>query len=238
MRNVRVGLVGNYDAAVAAHRAIPQALDLAAAAIGNCQVQSIWLPTQTLAEDPDARLSSLQGLWCVPASPYASMQGALEAIRFARHMQVPFLGTCGGFQHALIEYARNVLELPEADHQESNPGASCPLISHLSCSLVEKEGRIFLQEGSRVRGIYERSVITETYHCNFGLNRSYEPMLKFGLQPTGRDEAEEVRVVELEEHPFFIATLFQPERSALRGEAHPLIRAYVEAILRGDSRDE
>src|SRR5262249_30631581 len=134
MRQPRIGLIGDYNAEVTAHRAIPLALDLAAAAIGDCRVHSIWLPTQTLTHDSGAKLSALNGLWCVPASPYASMNGALQAIHFARIRRIPFLGTCGGFQHALIEYARNVLEWHEADHAESNPDASMPLISGLSCS--------------------------------------------------------------------------------------------------------
>ena len=231
MRQPRIGLIGDYNAQVTAHRAIPLALDLAATAIGDCQVQSIWFPTQTLTHDPEERLSPLHGIWCVPASPYASMNGALQAIHLARTRRIPFLGTCGGFQHALIEYARNVLEWHEADHAESNPNASMTLISSLSCPLVEKEGRIVLEEGSRVRQIYGRAEISETYHCNFGLNRSYETRLNGALQFSGRDDAGEVRVLELPQHPFFVATLFQPERSALRGEVHPLIRAFLQAVL-------
>ena len=214
-----------------AHRAIPLALDLAVASIGNCQVESIWLPTEALAEDSEARVIGLDGLWCVPGSPYASMKGALESIRLARAKRVPFLGTCGGFQHAILEYARNVLGFSEADHAESNPGTTRPLISRLSCSLVEKEDRIFLQEGSSIRRIYGRSEISEAYRCNFGLNSAYQDSFEDHLRFSGRDKAGEVRVVELDEHPFFIAALFQPERSALRGEVHPLIRAYLESII-------
>ena len=231
MKLLRVGLIGDYNARVSAHQAIPRALDLAAAAVGDCRVESCWLPTEMLVNNLSTWLSGLDGLWCVPASPYASMDGALGAIRFARTERVPFLGTCGGFQHALLEYARNVLGLAQADHTESNPAASLPLISRLSCSLVEQQGKISLREGSRIRHIYGRPEVLEMYHCNFGLNPSYEGMLSNGqLQFTGRDGAGEPRVLELNSHPFFIATLFQPERSALRGEVHPLIRAYVQHL--------
>src|SRR5256885_3215214 len=218
MTPIRIGLIGDHNPTVPAHRAIPMALDLAAASIGNCQVKPAWLPTDTLTEDVGTTLCDLDGLWCVPASPYASMQGALEAIRFARVERVPFLGTCGGFQHAILEYARNVLSLEEADHCETNPTAPLPLISRLSCSLVEKEDRIFLIAGSRIRRIYGCSEVSEAYHCNFGLNPNYEKLLADHIEFTGRDVSGEVRVLELDEHPFFVATLFQPERSALRGE--------------------
>src|ERR1051326_2200045 len=154
MKLLRVGLIGNYNAAVAAHQAIPRALELAAAALRNCRVEPCWLPTETLESDHHGRLSGFSGLWCVPASPYVSMEGALGAICFARTERVPFLGTCGGFQHALIEYARNVLGLAQAEHAETIPDAAMPLISRLSCSLVEQHGQIFLREGSRIRQIY------------------------------------------------------------------------------------
>ena len=100
MKLLRVGLIGNYDARVPAHQAIPRALELASAAVGACRVESCWLPTEMLVNNLSTWLSGLDGLWCVPASPYASTDGALGAIRFARTERVPFLGTCGGFQHA------------------------------------------------------------------------------------------------------------------------------------------
>jgi CTP synthase (UTP-ammonia lyase) len=162
------------------------------------------------------------------------MADALLAIQFARINGVPFLGTCGGFQHALIEYARNVLGLADADHTETNPQAVLPLISQLSCSLVEKDGKILLQEGSQIRRIYGTSEILESYHSNYGLNPACQDLFKSqeSFRFTGRDRAGEPRVLELSDHPFFIATLFQPERSALRGHVHPLVSAYLEAIMR------
>ena len=226
---VKIGLVGDYSPDVTAHVAIPEALNLAATEAG-CEVEKTWLATEAVAEDL-RRLSGFDGLWCVPASPYRSMDGALSAIRFARERGVPFLGTCGGFQHAVIEYVRNVLGFEEADHAESNPGTTMPLMTLLSCSLVEVEGVIRLKEGSRARQIYGEEVVAERYHCNFGFNPKYLSLFEDGeMKITGADEDGEPRVVELATHPFFIATLFQPERSALqRGEPHPLVSAYLAA---------
>src|SRR4051812_5859689 len=115
MHTLRIGVVADYSPAVTAHRAIPVALKLAAAEMG-CAIDLQWLPTTDVS-----RKSDCHGIWCAPGSPYASTEGALDAIGFARTNNVPFLGTCGGFQHALIEYARNHLNAPQADHQESNP---------------------------------------------------------------------------------------------------------------------
>jgi CTP synthase (UTP-ammonia lyase) len=161
------------------------------------------------------------------------MDGALAAIRFAREQKRPFLGTCGGSQHALIEYARNALGLVAADHAESNPAASMPLIAPLACALREARGAIKLKAGSRIREIYGREEVIEEYNCSFGFNPKYGAIFKeVKMCVTGVDENDEFRVVELVDHPFFIATLFQPERSAFSGETHPLIRAFVEAAVR------
>ncbi len=227
---IKIGLIGDYSPNVVAHIAIPKALSLAAEAIKN-EVNAVWLGTETVVENI-GELSEFDALWCVPASPYKNMDGALAAIRYARESKIPFLGTCGGFQHALIEYARNVLGLKEADHSESNPQAEMPIIAPLACSLVEAEGVIKLEENSRISRIYGCREIYESYHCSYGFNPQYKSILEQSeMEITGADESGDPRVLELKSHLFFIATLFQPERSALTGSsaAHPLVRAYLEA---------
>jgi CTP synthase (UTP-ammonia lyase) len=231
-RTLRVGLVGDFSPDVRAHTAIPTATELAARGLSR-RVETCWLETPSLGDASEQALSSFDALWCVPGSPYASMDGALHAIRFARERGVAFLGTCGGFQHALIEYARNVLGLVEADHAESNPAAALPLIAPLACSLVGERGAITLRPGSRIVAIYGRSETVEAYHCSFGLAPRYQSLLEHGaMRITGVDSNGEARVVELGDHPFFIGTLFQPELSASSGVAHPLIRAFLEAAAR------
>ena len=235
-KKLRIGLIGDYRPEVTAHRAVVRSLQLAGDDLEE-MLDAEWLPTNVLKEFPPSRFFGFDGFWCVPASPYVSMDGALRAIRFAREHGVPFLGTCAGFQHALIEYARNVLGLTDADHEETRPDAACALISRLPSPMVETEGRVLLEEGSRLRQIYERDSSTEVYHCNFGLSPVHEARLASGrLLVCARDPARRVHAVELPEHPFFVATLFQPERSALRDEVNPLIRAFVQASKdhRGD----
>jgi CTP synthase (UTP-ammonia lyase) len=237
MNPLRIALIGDYQPAVIAHQAIPEALRLAAAHAGRA-VEPVWVGTATLGEDVPAQLAPFDGIWCVPASPYANTAGALEAIRFARESGRPYLGTCGGFQHALLEFARNVLGRNDADHAETRPDAALPLIAPLSCSLVERTGAVLFPEGSRLRGIYGVAEAEEGYHCNYGLNPRYATLLEGSpLRVCGRDRAGEVRAVELDGHPFYFATLFQPERAALRGAAHPLVNAFAAAAgRRGDQR--
>ena len=229
-----IALIGDYDMRKPAHVAIPQAIALAAEPLG-CQIQLDWIPTVVLADGWVERLAPYDALWCVPGSPYASMQGALNAIRFGRQERRPFLGTCGGCQHALIEYARNVLGLSQADHAESNSGALLPLISPLACSLEEASAEIQLHPGSRVHAIYGQDTIIEAYNCRYGLNPQLHHLFEgTTLHITGTDANGEARVVELVDHPFFIGTLFQPERSAFAQRVHPLLTAYLQAVIAGE----
>ena len=231
MNKVSIGLIGDYNPNVKAHIAIPEALKLVSEEI-QANVDSHWLPTESLIENYRESLSSFNGLWCVPASPYKSMEGALNGICFARENKIPFLGTCGGFQHAVIEYVRDVLGMSNASHAETNPEAELKIITSLSCSLVEKKGGIKFKEGSKIAGIYNSAEAVEEYHCNYGINPKYrEIFANEDITITGFDLEKEPRVFEISSHPFFIATLYQPERSAFSGKTHPLIKAFVTASL-------
>jgi CTP synthase (UTP-ammonia lyase) len=229
-RVIRIALIGDYDPQVTAHQAIPVALGMAVEHTG-LNVQWQWLATDAIGAD--TALDDFDGFWCVPASPYRDMDGALRAIRFAREQQRPFLGTCGGFQHAVLEYARNVLGWSDAEHGETSPNAARALLTPLACSLVEAVDTIQLVEGSLIANAYETSEIREGYRCRYGVNPEFErELLKNELRPVGYDSAQELRAVELSGHPFFVATLFQPERAALKGTLPPLVRALIEACAR------
>ncbi len=226
---IRIGLIGDHHPAVVAHQAIPLALALAATNAGLV-VAAEWVHTSIIPELPDSVLSCFDGLWCVPASPYANADGAIRAIRYARERGIPFLGTCAGFQHAMLELARTVLGRTGAAHAEIHPEGEDLVVTPLRCALVEKTGKVGLVEGSRAATLCGGGELYEEYHCSYGLNPDYEAALeRVGLRITGRDPSNEARVVELAGHPFYLATLFQPERAALRGELHPLVRGFIAA---------
>ena len=106
------------------------------------------------------------------------------------------------------------------------------MIAPLVCSLVEVRGGLRFEPGSRLRNIYGRDSANEEYHCNYGFNPRYTDRLQSGpLKVAARDEEGGVRAVELDEHPFFIGTLFQPERAALRDQTPPLVKAFVEVAV-------
>ena len=224
---VMVGLVGDYDQAVPAHQAIPLALRYAADSLG-IKLAFGWVPTTEI--NTTSRISSFSGIWCTPASPYRNTDGALLAIRHAREGHVPFLGTCGGFQHAVIEYAQNVLGWKDAAHAETTPDAQRAVISPLACSLVEAKGHVRFTPNSRISTAYLASDAVEGYRCRYGLNSAFQSALLAGpLCATAEDENGEVRGIELNGHPFFVATLFQPERGALACKPVPLAIAFLKA---------
>ncbi|HWN94442.1 MAG TPA: hypothetical protein VNT99_05385 [Methylomirabilota bacterium] len=233
MQTLRLALVGDFSEAITAHRAINESMRLAS---GRRRIDAQWLHTSHVQPRDEHALESFDGVWCVPGSPYANPEGALWAIEWARTRNVPFLGTCGGFQHAVLEFVRHVLGRAQAAHAELEPGAAFPLIAPLACALVEKSERILPTGRGRFAQSYGASPRTEGFHCSFGLNPDYEALLKnSGLEVVARGEQGEVRAVELAGHPFFIGTLFQPERSALRGEIHPLVDAFLQAAAQRGS---
>lgn len=203
------------------------------AAVLDVPVRAEWIATSALGEDVSATLQSFSELFIAPGSPYEDMEGVLDAIRYARTSRIPLLGTCGGFQHVVLEFARNVVGIRSAQHAEYEPGAADLVIAPLTCSLAGQRAEVLLDGESRASAIYDSRSVVEEYRCSFGLVRKYEPALaSAGLIVSGRDASGEARVVELESHPFFLATLFIPQLSSRSGHPHPLISAFVTAVTR------
>jgi CTP synthase (UTP-ammonia lyase) len=227
----KIALVGDYSDKVTAHRAIPRALELVRDHLGE-EVSWEWIATRDLTA-PASDLATFSGLWLVPASPYENAEGAIGAARWAREARRPILGTCGGFQHMLLEFARNVAGIQGAGHAETNPGGSALVVSRLSCSLVEVAGKVRFTPGSLIARAYGAPEAVEGYHCSYGINPEYQGALeRAGLAFTSRDDAGDLRAAELPTHPFYVGTLFQPERAALQGKLPPLALAFVRAVAR------
>jgi len=231
-----LAIVGDFNADFKPHPATNEALSDAAKTLA-CTLNITWLPTRSLLARNDS-WESFDGFLIAPGSPYESMKGALNVIEFARNFPRPVLGTCGGFQHIVIEYARNVLNLTDTEHAEYNPYASNLLISKLECSLVGQFLTIEIKEDSSVFKIYKKGVIKEHYYCNFGLNPEYQDVLdKGGLRVAGVDENNEARILELADHPFFVATLFVPQLNSSLANPHPLLLAFLKAMA-GEASSE
>ena len=120
----------------------------------------------------------------------------------------------------------------DAEHGETSPDAKRAVITPLACALVETIDSIRFRAGSRIAAAYGRLDATEGYRCRYGLNPAFQSALFSGqLRVTAKDAAGEVRAIELEGHPFFVATLFQPERAALENRLPPLVAAFVTATV-------
>ena len=222
----RLALVGDRSGTVTAHARIPAIIDALLTREGIA-LDPYWIAT------PDALRGDLAGfdaIWATPGSPYDSFDGILAAIRTARKTGVPFLGTCGGFQHALIEYARDVCGLPGVEHAEVTPDAAERLIVPLECELTGHEEAVMVVPGTLAAKILGPGRRTERYNCSYGLNQEYlQALTEGGLRFSGFDDSGHVRIAELPGHPFFMGTLFQPERQDERNQPHPVIRAFATA---------
>jgi CTP synthase (UTP-ammonia lyase) len=223
---LRIGIVGDYRKDFAPHPITAESLADAATASGIEAVVS-WLSTDRVTQ---SALLEFDALWIAPGSPYRSMEGALTAIGYARKNGIPLAGACAGFQHVILEYARNVLGFPDAVHAEYDPPpGSRQVLAELSCSIAGQELPVTLAAGSLAARVWGRARIVERYYCKFGLNPEYRNRLG-DLRVSGWDDAGEARVVELPGHPFFMATLFVPQSTA--EAAHPMAVAFLESEMR------
>lgn len=236
--NVRIGIIGDHEPDRPSHKATEEALEHAAKAL-DVAVEAEWLPTVLLEGRGVEAVNRFDALWCAPGSPYKSLNGALEAVRFVREQGQPFIGTCGGFQHVVIEYARNVLGFRDAHHAEYDPYASNLFITPLSCSLAGRKMRVDIRPDSKIYDFYGKSKVEEEYRCDFGIDQEHQNLVEEGgLCVVGVDQNGEARILELPDHDFYVATLFVPQMSSSTGHPHPLVVAFLEAALRARGEPE
>jgi CTP synthase (UTP-ammonia lyase) len=226
MAKTTIGIIGDYNPHHRLHSATVKALTIAGNLLAT-EIQTEWLAT-----DQQHDFSRYDGLFCSPGSPYKSLDGSLEGIRFAREKRVPFIGTCAGFQHAVLEFARNVLGQKEADHGEYHPQGAELCIIPICCSPYGKHMKVMVDPMSKAAEFYGAGQAIEAYYCNFGLNPTYEnELIGAGLQITGRDTEGEARIIELSDHPFFLGTLFVPQEDTSATACHPFIFEFCRAAL-------
>jgi len=229
----RVALVGDRSPNVVSHTRVPRLLDTLAAH-DRLVLDAYWIPSEEAGDEDVIR--GFDAVWVVPGSPYRSESGVLGAIRTAREEGIPFLGTCAGLQHALLEYARNVCGLTGVAHAENDPEADDPLIEPLACSLVGHEGVVLIEPGSLAQSVIGSERTVERYFCAYGPSRHLDTLRAHGLRFSGYDEDGRVRIAELPGHPFFLASLFQPELSDAGARPHPMVRALARAAVEHAAR--
>lgn len=230
----RVALVGDRSPGVRAHVRVPRILGALRERDGLA-LDPYWMPTDELGP---GSVRGFDGVWIMPGSPYLSEAGALAAIRDAREGGIPLLGTCGGFQHILLEFARTACGLEHVAHAENDPDAPDPLIVPLACSLSGHEVAVRVVPGTLAESVLGTDRVVERYLCSYGPSARHLAALEgHGLVFSGRDAEGDVRIVELPGHPFLLATLFQPELAGDGSRAHPVLRAFAAAaVARAGSR--
>ena len=177
------------------------------------------------------------------------MAGKAEAIRFARENRAPFFGICFGLQCAVIEFARNVCGLAGADSTENRPDTPHPVIDLMQDQkAVEAKGATMrlgaypchVSEGTHAHKAYRESVVSERHRHRYEVNNQYRDrlaakgMLFSGLSPSGQL----VEMIELKDHPWFVATQFHPEFKSTPVKPHPLFGAFVNAAAAHNSRKQ
>ena len=180
------------------------------------------------------------------------IEGKVQAARFARERQVPYLGICLGMQTAVIEFARNMAGLEDAHSTEFNQDAAHPVIA-LVTEWTAGDGTMehrdeeadlggtmrlggqpcVLSEGSKVRSLYGSSEIVERHRHRYELNNRYiQQLVEHGLIVAGRStDGELVEIIELDGHPWFVGCQFHPEFTSTPRDGHPLFEGYIRAAL-------
>ena len=240
--HVTIGLIGKYVELQDSYKSILESFIHAGAANEvKVKVQSIhseFINASNLA-------SQMQGLDAVLVAPgfgERGVEGKIEAVRYARENKLPFLGICLGMQMAVIEYSRNVLGLKDANSTEMNENTPFPVIDLMETqkTITEKGGTMRLgawacelKEDSIVHQVYGVSEIQERHRHRYEYNNTYRAELeKAGLKTTGvNPQTNLVEIIEIEDHPWFVAVQYHPEYKSTVANPHPLFVSLVAAAL-------
>jgi CTP synthase (UTP-ammonia lyase) len=219
--SVTIALVGDRQPDHASHRE----LDAVRGRLGE-GVAADWVATDG---DRVRELGEFDGIWLAPGSPYADDAAAYAAVRWARENDVPFLGTCGGLQYAVVEYFRNVLGVSDASHAESDGSDSGNVVHQLACSLQGEERLVRPVPGTRFAELVDDEPFAGMHYCSYGPGPDeVERLVASGMVVEATAEDAGTEVIELPSNRFFMLTMFQPHIGALAGKPlHPLLREFV-----------
>jgi CTP synthase len=239
---VNIAVVGKYVNLVDSYKSLHEAI--AHGGIANeARVSIDYVEAEELEKgNPSERLANADGIIVPGGFGDRGIEGKIRAVRFARENGVPILGICLGLQMMVIEYARNVLGLKQANTREVDPRTSDAVIDMLETQReVDKKGGTMrlgaypcdLRTGSLAAGLYRRSRITERHRHRYEVNNGYRAALeKAGLKASGTSpDGALVEIMELSGHPWFLGCQFHPELKSRPLECHPLFRGLVKAAL-------
>ena len=230
MVNCKIAVLGDFNPAYATHHALNDSIRQSVDHL-DASIQCDWIGTDVFDTKVVFGKGLYSGLWVAPGSPYKDFENVLDVIHYTRRNAIPTFGNCGGFQHMVIEFARNVCGIREADHAETNPDTESDVIHKLSCSLVGQEETLeILDKDSILYEIVQSDRFKGRYFCSYGLNPTYREALESnGLVFTSQTPDGEARSFEIKSHPFFVGTLFQPAlTSSVERPDHLIVEFFRE----------
>ncbi|PYM24116.1 MAG: hypothetical protein DMD78_09960 [Candidatus Rokuibacteriota bacterium] len=243
----RVAVVGKYVELKDSYKSLIEALTHGGIA-NDARVEVAWVDAEHIERDgAAAHFGGVHGILVPGGFGDRGIEGKIEAVRYAREEGVPYFGICLGMQCAVIEYARNVCGLGTANSSEFAPTAPHLVVDLLpeQRKLEDKGGTmrlglypILLSEGSRASRLYGQGIIQERHRHRYEVNNDYLPKLeKNGLRVSGLwAEKQLVEIIELAEHPYFVASQFHPEFRSRPWDPHPLFAGFVAAALEHGAR--
>ena len=218
---IHIAVLGDRNLEYVTHRELDAAL-----ALFPDWARGEWVATDS---DVPAALDRADGVWIVSGGPYRDDDAVYAAIRHVRESGTPLLATCSGFQYVVIELARSLAGI-DAQHAETDPDAEALVAAPLACSLIGEERMVTCVPGTRLAELCGTEPFPGFHWCNYGLADEFvEPLTAAGVVVGAHAPDAGVEGIELSDHPFFVATLFQPQVGALAGRPlHPLIAAFLE----------
>ncbi|MGI8609156.1 MAG: CTP synthase [Candidatus Dormibacteria bacterium] len=234
-----VGLVGKYITMPDAYMSVTESLRHAAI-FHNVKVDVKWISSETLEHGDLGELEDVDAVLVPGGFGHRGMEGKINAARYARLNQVPYLGLCLGLQAAVIEFARDKLHAPDANSTEMNFATSCPVIDLLpeQRDVSDKGGTMrlglypcTLAPRSRAQKAYGEKIVYERHRHRYEFNNTYrQPLEDAGMVFSGEYQAKKlVEIIELKDHPFFVASQFHPELRSRPNRPHPLFREFIRA---------
>lgn len=228
----KIAIIGDYNQNEKSHCLIMESIKEVAEEMHD-GLEAQWIMSDALDVSKE-HLGRFDGFWFSPGSPYKDAKNVLSAIQYARENRVPALGTCAGFQHMVIEFARNVLGLYHADSEENDPECADAVIVKLLCTLMNKKEQLKIVDSNSMlaRTVGGDELVGE-YRCNYGFNEAYRRAFQNSDVITAIVETQNgyFRGFELKEHPFFIGTLFIPQLDFKGNSSYRIIKSFVKAVL-------
>jgi len=240
---VEIGLIGKYVELHDSYKSITEAF-IHAGSTNETKVNVRWIHSENLTpKNVEKKLKGLNGILVAPGFGDRGIEGKIKAVKYARENNIPFFGICLGMQMAVIEFARNVLHLENANSTEMSKSTKHPVINLMESqeNVTEKGGTMRLgawdceiKKDSKVFDAYKSELISERHRHRYEFNNDYLKQIEAaGMKATGiNPKTGLVEIIELPNHPWFVGVQYHPEYKSTVLNPHPLFVSFVKATLK------